>query len=98
VPKLDEGTSSTAELGQPAPAGYREELVKVPKVPGTESAEAPKHAIEAKGKVAEEPGVGAKAKTLPFARSLRQSRCTKGGKTTGGAHPSSSTLQDEGLR
>jgi hypothetical protein len=30
--------------------------------------------------------------------SLRQSRCTNGGKTTGGVHPSSSTLQDEGLR
>jgi hypothetical protein len=41
--------------------------------------------------------VGAKAKTLPFAPSLRQSRCTDGGKTTGGVHPSSSTLQDEGL-
>jgi hypothetical protein len=41
--------------------------------------------------------VGAKAKTLPFARSLRQSRCTNGGKMTSGAHPSSSTLQDEGL-
>jgi hypothetical protein len=30
--------------------------------------------------------------------SLRQSRCTNGGKTIGGVHPSSSTLQDEGLR
>jgi hypothetical protein len=28
-----------------------------------------------------EPRVGAKAKTLPFARGLRQSRCTNGGKT-----------------
>jgi hypothetical protein len=42
--------------------------------------------------------VGAKAKTLPFARCLRQSRCTNGGETTGGFHPSSTTLQDEGLR
>jgi hypothetical protein len=42
--------------------------------------------------------VGAKAKTLPFARCLRQSRCTNGGKTTGSLHPSSNTPQDEGLR
>jgi hypothetical protein len=42
--------------------------------------------------------VGAKAKTLPFARCLRQSRCTNGGETAGGLHPSSNTLQDEGLR
>jgi hypothetical protein len=42
--------------------------------------------------------VGAKAKTLPFAPSLRQPRCTNGSKTTGEVHPSSSTLQDEGLR
>jgi hypothetical protein len=42
--------------------------------------------------------VGAKAKTLPFARGLRLSRCTNGGETTGGFHPSSTTLQDEGLR
>jgi hypothetical protein len=31
--------------------------------------------------------VGAKAKTLPFARCLRQSRCTNGDKTTGRLHP-----------
>jgi hypothetical protein len=30
--------------------------------------------------------------------SLRLSRCTNGSKTTGEVHPSSSTLQDEGLR
>jgi hypothetical protein len=42
--------------------------------------------------------VGAKAKTLPFARCLRQSRRTNGGKTTGGFHPSSTMLQDESLR
>jgi hypothetical protein len=43
-------------------------------------------------------GVGAKAKTLPFARCLRQSRCTNGDKTTASLHPSSNTPQDEGLR
>jgi hypothetical protein len=42
--------------------------------------------------------VGAKAKTLPFAPGPRQSRCTNGGETTGGFHPSSSTLWDEGLQ
>jgi hypothetical protein len=42
--------------------------------------------------------VGAKAKTLSFARCLRRSRRTNGGKETGGFHPSSNTLQDEGLR
>jgi hypothetical protein len=42
--------------------------------------------------------VGAKAKTLPFARCLRQPRCTNGGKTTGSLHPLSNTPQDEGLR
>jgi hypothetical protein len=42
--------------------------------------------------------VGAKAKTLPFARCLRQSRCTNEDKTTDGLHPSSNTSQDEGLR
>jgi hypothetical protein len=42
--------------------------------------------------------VGAKAKTLPLVTSLRLSRCTNGSKTTGEVHPSSSTLQDEGLR
>jgi hypothetical protein len=41
--------------------------------------------------------VGAKAKTLPFARCLRQSRCTNGDKTTGRLHPSSNAPQDEGL-
>jgi hypothetical protein len=35
---------------------------------------------------------------LPFAPSLRQPRCTNGRKTTDEVHPSSSTLQDEGLR
>jgi hypothetical protein len=58
VPKLAEGTSSTAELGQPAPAGSKEESAEVPKVPAIGSAEAPKHAAEAKGKAAEEPELG----------------------------------------
>jgi hypothetical protein len=55
VPKLGEGTASTAEPRQPAPAGSKEELVEVPKVPATESAEAPKHATQAKGKAVKEP-------------------------------------------
>jgi hypothetical protein len=54
VPKFDEGIISTAEPGRPAPADSKEELDKVPKFPATESAEAPKHAAEAKGKAAEE--------------------------------------------
>jgi hypothetical protein len=42
--------------------------------------------------------VGAKAKTLPFARCLHRSRRTNGGEATGSFHPSSNTPQDEGLR
>jgi hypothetical protein len=42
--------------------------------------------------------VGAKAKTPPFARCLRRSHQTNGGQTAGSFHPSSNTLQDEGLR
>jgi hypothetical protein len=42
--------------------------------------------------------VGAKAKTLPFARCLRQSHCTNEDKTTGRLHPLSNMPQDEGLR
>jgi hypothetical protein len=42
--------------------------------------------------------VGAKAKTPPFARCLRQPRCTNGDKTTDRLHPSSHASQDEGLR
>jgi hypothetical protein len=41
--------------------------------------------------------VGAKAKMPPFARCLRQSRCTNGDKTTGRLYPSSHASQDEGL-
>jgi hypothetical protein len=55
VPKLGEGTTSTTEPGRPAPAGSKEELAEVPKVPTTESADALKHADEAKGNAAEEP-------------------------------------------
>jgi hypothetical protein len=42
--------------------------------------------------------VGAKVKTSPFARCLRQSHRTNGVKAVGSFHPSSNTLQDEGLR
>jgi hypothetical protein len=55
IPKLGEGTASTVEPGRPTLAGSKEELAEVPKVPTTESAEAPKHAAEAKGKTTEEP-------------------------------------------
>jgi hypothetical protein len=55
VPKLGEGTTSTAEPGRPAPAGSKKELAEVPKVPATESPEVRKHAAEAKGKAAEGP-------------------------------------------
>jgi hypothetical protein len=48
VPKLAEGTSSTAEPGRPAPVGSKEESAEVPKVPATESAEAPKHVSKPK--------------------------------------------------
>jgi hypothetical protein len=40
VSKLSEGTASTAKPGRPAPAGSKEELAGVPKVPTTEL---PKH-------------------------------------------------------
>jgi hypothetical protein len=56
VPKLGEGTSSTTEAEQPAPAGRSaEESAVVPKVAATGSSEAPKHTVEAKGKVAKKP-------------------------------------------
>jgi hypothetical protein len=55
VSKLGEGTASTIEPGRPAPAGSKEEFAEVPKVPATESAEAPKHAAKAKGKATEGP-------------------------------------------
>jgi hypothetical protein len=43
-------------------------------------------------------GVGAKAKTPPFARCLRQTRCNNGDKTTGRLYPSSHASENEGLR
>jgi hypothetical protein len=58
VPKLAEGTSSTAEPGYPAPTGSKGESAEVPKVPATESAEASRRSVEAKGKVAEELELG----------------------------------------
>jgi hypothetical protein len=50
VPKLVEGTSSTAEPRQPAPASSKEESAEVPKIIGQEkieSARAPKHSAKA---------------------------------------------------
>jgi hypothetical protein len=58
VPKLAEGTSSTAEPGQPALAGSKEESAEVPKVSAIGSAKAPKHAADAKGKAVEELELG----------------------------------------
>jgi hypothetical protein len=55
VPKLGEGTASTAKPERPSPASSKEELARVPKVPVTESPEAPKHVVEAKGKAAKGP-------------------------------------------
>jgi hypothetical protein len=53
---------------------------------------------EQAAQIPERISVGAKAKTLPFARCLRRSHRTNGGKATGSFHPSSNMLQDEGLR
>ena len=55
VPKLGEGTSSTAEAEHPAPAIPREELAELPKALATGPVETPKHGVEAEGKAAEEP-------------------------------------------
>jgi hypothetical protein len=55
VPKLGEGTSSTAEAEQTARAAFREELTVLPKVPAAEPVETPKHGAKAKEKVAKEP-------------------------------------------
>jgi hypothetical protein len=53
VPRLGEGTSSIAELGQSAPVSRStKESAEVPKVPATRSAEVPKHTAKAKGKAA----------------------------------------------
>jgi hypothetical protein len=56
--KLGEGTSSTAEAEQPAPAIPREELAEMPKAPAAGPVETPKHGAEAKEKAAREPKLG----------------------------------------
>jgi hypothetical protein len=58
VPKLGEGTSSTAEAEQTARATSREELTELPKVPASGPVEMPKHGAEAKEKAAKEPELG----------------------------------------
>jgi hypothetical protein len=56
VPKFDEGTSSTAEAEQAAPAGRStKESAAVPKVSATGSAEVLKQTAKAKGKTAKKP-------------------------------------------
>jgi hypothetical protein len=54
LPKLGEGTSSTVEAEQPAPATPREELTELPKVPAAGPVETPRHGAEAKEKAAKE--------------------------------------------
>jgi hypothetical protein len=58
VPKLGEGTSSTAEAEQPTPVIPWEDLTKLLKVPTAGPAETPKHSTEAKEKAAKEPELG----------------------------------------
>jgi hypothetical protein len=58
VPKLGEGTSSTAEAEQLAPASPREELDELLKVPASGLVEPPKDGGEAEGKAAKEPELG----------------------------------------
>jgi hypothetical protein len=61
VPKLGEGTTSTADLGYLAIVSSKGESAEVPEVIGqekTESVEAPKHPTEAKEKEAEELELG----------------------------------------
>jgi hypothetical protein len=55
VSKLGEGTSCTAEAEQPVPAGPREELNELSKVPVAGSVKILKHGAEAKEKVAKVP-------------------------------------------
>jgi hypothetical protein len=55
VLKLSKGASSATEPKYSIAAGAKGELAKVPKVPATESADAPKRPAEAREKVAEEP-------------------------------------------
>jgi hypothetical protein len=64
VPKLAEGTSSTAEPGYPAPAGSKGESAEVPEIIGQEKIElagAPKHSAEATEKASEVPELGESA-------------------------------------
>ena len=61
VPKLVEGTPSTAEPGQPAPTGSKEGSAEMQEIIGQEkieSAGASKHSAEATGKAAEVPELG----------------------------------------
>jgi hypothetical protein len=61
VPKLVEGTPSTAKPGQPAPTSSKEESTEVPEIIGQEKIEsigAPKHSAEATEKAAEVPELG----------------------------------------
>jgi hypothetical protein len=78
--KLAEGTSSTVEVGYPAPAGSKGELAEVPKVPATESAEAPKHSTKAKGKAAEEPELGEPTGSPKFLSPLLEPELPKASK------------------
>jgi hypothetical protein len=57
VPKLGEGTSSTAEA-EPALAIPREKLTELPKVPTVGPVETLKHGAEAKEKAAKKPELG----------------------------------------
>jgi hypothetical protein len=76
VPKLAKGTS-TAEPGQPAPASSKGELAEVPKVHATGSVEAPKHAVEAKGKTVKEPELGKTAGLPKFLSPLAEPELPK---------------------
>jgi hypothetical protein len=58
VPKLGEGTSSTAGTEQPAPAIPREELAEMSKAPATGPVGTPEHGAEAKEKAITEPKLG----------------------------------------
>jgi hypothetical protein len=60
LPKLGEGTSSTAESEQPAPAIPREDLTELLKVPAVGPVETLKLGVEAKEEAAKEPELGGK--------------------------------------
>jgi hypothetical protein len=86
VPEFGGEASSAAEPREPVPPTEKtEEPVIMPKVRSAELAEL-------------KTDCWGEGEDATLRSSLRQSRCTDGGKTTGGAHPSPSTLQDEGLR